>query len=182
MRRPAGAPAHPRRVGYVTRSCSSPVLVEESTEQVASTHGALVILAEASQLVGRVWRLRPGRPVGTVAVVVLDVDAEHLLKVSSAGDQQPVQALGPHRTDPTLGGGVGVGRLQRRDQYLGVVRTEDLVETAAELGVPVLDKGSAPAGPLAQHQQEVAGLLGDPAAVRMGGHPRRGGLAGCPVR
>jgi hypothetical protein len=29
-----------------------------------------------------------------VAVVVLDVDAEHLRKVSSAADQQPVQALG----------------------------------------------------------------------------------------
>jgi hypothetical protein len=48
------------------------------------------------------------RPVGTVAVAVLDVDAEHLLKVSSLGDQQPVQALGPHRADPALGVGVGV--------------------------------------------------------------------------
>jgi hypothetical protein len=50
---------------------------------------------------------------------VLDVDAEHLRKVSSAADQQPVQALGPHRPDAALGVGVGVGRLHRRDQYLG---------------------------------------------------------------
>jgi hypothetical protein len=31
-----------------------------------------------------------------VAVVVLDVDPERLFQVSSPGDQQPVQALGPH--------------------------------------------------------------------------------------
>ena len=54
------------------RSCSSPVLVEESTEQVASTHGAWFILAEASRPAGRVWWLQPERPVGTVGVVMLD--------------------------------------------------------------------------------------------------------------
>jgi hypothetical protein len=76
------------------RSCSSPVLVEESTEQVASTHGAWFILAQVSRPAGRVWWLQPERPVGTVGVVMLDVDAEDLLEVAAADDQQPVQALG----------------------------------------------------------------------------------------
>ena len=65
------------------RSCGSPVLVEESTEQVASTHRAWSILAEVSRPAGRVWWLQLERPVGTVGVVMLDVDAEDLLKVTA---------------------------------------------------------------------------------------------------
>src|SRR5215207_10663267 len=61
------------------RSCGSPVLVEESTEQVASTYRAWSILAEVSRPAGRVWWLQPERPVGTVGVVMLDVDAEDLV-------------------------------------------------------------------------------------------------------
>ena len=38
--------------------------------------------------------LQPERSVRTVDVVVLDVDAKHLLQVAAPGDQEPVQALG----------------------------------------------------------------------------------------
>ena len=76
--------------------------MEGSTEQVASTHGPSVILTEASQLVRRVWRLQPERPVGTVSVVMLDVDPQDLLKVAAADDQQPVQALGTDGAHPAL--------------------------------------------------------------------------------
>ena len=53
------------------RSCSSPVLVEQTAEQVTSTHPALPILADDGQPGGWVWRCKPERPVGTVAVVML---------------------------------------------------------------------------------------------------------------
>jgi hypothetical protein len=75
------------------RSCSSPVLLEESTEH-SRRHGASVILAQVSRPAGRVWWLQPERPVGTMGVVMLDVDAEDLLEVAAADDQQPVKALG----------------------------------------------------------------------------------------
>jgi hypothetical protein len=96
------------------RSCSSPVLVEESTEQVASTHRAWFILAEASRPAGRVWWLQPERPVGTMLVVVLDVGPQDLLKVAAADDQQPVQALGTDRPHPALGVRVRLGCPHRR--------------------------------------------------------------------
>ena len=107
---------------------------------------------------------------GTVAVVVLEVDSEHLRTVSWPGDQQPVQTLGPHRTGPALGVGVGVGRLDRRDQHLGAVRTEDVIEPATELRIPIANKEAHWLAPLAQHEQEVAGLLGNPSPIRVGGH------------
>jgi hypothetical protein len=37
-------------------------------------HSASVILAGDGQPGGRVWRLQPQRPVGTVAVVMLNID------------------------------------------------------------------------------------------------------------
>ncbi len=102
--------------GAQTRSCSSPVLVEETAEQVASMHSASVILAEDGQLGGY---------------------PEHLLQVRSAHDQQPVQALGTGRADPALGIGVRVGRLHRGHQHRGALGAEHVVERARELRVTV---------------------------------------------
>ena len=58
--------------GAQTRSCSSPVLVEQTAEQVVSTQGASIL--PDGRPGGRIWWLQPKRPVGTVAVVMLDVD------------------------------------------------------------------------------------------------------------
>ena len=92
--------------------------MQESAEQVASTHGASVILAEVSQPAGRVWWLQLERPVGTVAVVMLDVDPQDLLKVAAPDDQQPVQALGPDRAHPAFRVGIRRGRPDRGYQHL----------------------------------------------------------------
>jgi hypothetical protein len=109
--------------------------------------------------------------VGTVAVVALDVAAEHLRKGFWPGDQQPVQALGPHvriqRSAEALALALG---LYRRDQYLGAVRTEDIVEDAGELRLPIANKEAHSSAPLAQHKAQVAGLLGNPGPIRVGGH------------
>ena len=98
-------------------------------------HSAWLAVADDPQVGGWIRRLQSERPVGTVVVVVGDVDPEHLLKVPAAHDEQPVKALGPHRPDPALGVGVGVGRLHRRHKRLGSLRREDVVEGAADLGV-----------------------------------------------
>jgi hypothetical protein len=116
------------------------VLVEESAEQVASMHPAWLTVADDPQVGGWTRRLQSERPVGTVVVVVGDVDLEHLLKVPAAHDEQPVQALGPDRPDPALGVGVGVGRLHRRHKRLGSLRREDVVEGAGELRIPIADE------------------------------------------
>ena len=97
------------------------VFVEESAEQVTSMHPAWLAVADDPQVGEWIRRLQSERPVGTVMVVVGDVDPEHLLEVSSPANQQPVQALGPHRADPALGVGVGVGRLQWRHQHRGTL-------------------------------------------------------------
>jgi hypothetical protein len=52
--------------------------MEQTTKQVSSMHAAFSTLVDDGQTDGRVWRLELLRP---VPVVVLDVDAEDLLKV-----------------------------------------------------------------------------------------------------
>jgi len=70
---------------------------------------------------------------------VLDVDPEHLFEVAASEDQQPVQALGPHRPDPALRvrGARWRWRLHRREEHLGALGAEHVVEAAGELRVAV---------------------------------------------
>ncbi len=92
------------------RSCSSPVLVEQTTEKVSSAYCAGPILADDNRLGAWVGRLQAQCPVRAVPVVVLDVDAQDLFQMISP-DQEPVQALGADRGDPALRVGVRRGCL-----------------------------------------------------------------------
>jgi hypothetical protein len=143
------------------------VFVEESAEQVASMHPSWLAVANDTQVGGSIRRFQSERPVGTVVVVVLDVDAEHLLKVTAPANQQPVQALGPHRADPALGVGVGVGACTGVTSA-SVPSDKKTSSKAVELRIPIADEEPQP--PIPKHQQQVAGLLGNPSPVRVGGH------------
>jgi hypothetical protein len=109
----AGYPVHVRVAGRLkgaqTRSCSSAVLVQQTAEQVAPTHSALLILGDNGRPGGLIWWLEPERPVRAVVVVMADVDLQDPLEVATADDQEPVQALGADRADPSLGGRVRLG-------------------------------------------------------------------------
>jgi hypothetical protein len=96
-----------------------------------------MILAGKGWFDGWIRRLQPERPVSTVGVVVLDVDPKDLLEVAAPDDQQLVQALGAHRPDPAFRMGVRVRRLHRRQQDLGALEAEHVVEAAGELRVVV---------------------------------------------
>jgi hypothetical protein len=61
--------------------------MEETAQQIASMHSASVTLAEDGRPAMRIWRLQQQRPVGTVAVVMLDVHLQDLLQVPSPDDQ-----------------------------------------------------------------------------------------------
>jgi hypothetical protein len=63
------------------------VFVEKSAEQVASIHPAWLAVADDTQVGGWIRRFQSERPVGTVVVVVGDVDLEYLLQVTAPNDQ-----------------------------------------------------------------------------------------------
>jgi hypothetical protein len=63
---------------------------------------ALIVRTEDGQPGGLIRRLQHERPVGTVLVVMLDVDPKDPLQVATANDQEPVEALGADRPDPAL--------------------------------------------------------------------------------
>jgi len=91
--------------------------------------------------------------------------------VTATNDQQPVKALGTDGAHPTLRICVGVGCLPGCQQHFGALRAEYVVEPTAELPVTVADEEAHRPALLAEHHEQVAGLLGDPGAVGVGGHP-----------
>ena len=131
--------------------------MEQAVESVSPVH-ATPIFADDGWTGWWIRRLQPERPMGTVDVVMLNVDPKDLLQVAAPNDQQPVQALGPDHADPALGIGVGVGCLHRRDAHVSAVRTKDVVERAGELGVAVAEQDPQLSRSLvSQQQQQIAG-------------------------
>ena len=113
--------------------------MEHAAEPVSPVHTAL-ISCHGGRTDQWIRRFQPEGPVGTVAVVVPDVDAKDLLQMASANGQQPVQALGADRPHPALRECVRPGRLHGRQQHLGTLGAEHVAEAPAELRVPVAEQ------------------------------------------
>jgi hypothetical protein len=112
-------------------------------------------------------------------VVLHDVDVQHALELRAADDQDPVEALAPHRTDKALGVRIGTRRLDRRLDDLEPLASEDLVERGGELAVTIVDQEARRRGSVGKRPREVARLLRDPECVRIGGSSRQMHPAGC---
>src|SRR5436190_12537169 len=68
-----------------------------------------------------------------LAVVVVDVNAEHAFELTAVEDQQPVETFGTHAPDEALRARVCFRRSHRRLHDPGAPATEDFVEGAAVL-------------------------------------------------
>src|SRR6266540_1725010 len=104
-------------------------------------------------------------------VVVLRVFADHVFEVAAADNQQSVEALAPNASDPALGVRPRLRRLHRRLDHPYAFGAEDLIEITGELAVAVTDEKPRPDAFVAKLHQEVACLLGHPAAIRVGRDP-----------
>src|SRR5262245_53059069 len=102
------------------------------------------------------------RPSG---VVVPYVDAENVLELAAADDQEPVEALAADAADPALDVRVGVRRPNRRADAPDAFAGEDGIERGGELAVAVVDKEAHLAAALVEVDQQVARLLQHPSGV-----------------
>jgi hypothetical protein len=113
---------------------------------------------------------------GSLAVVVVDVGAKGVFEVASSEDEQPVEAVVTDGTDESLGVGV-----RARCSYRGLdsgyaLGSEHLVERVGVLAVSVADQELLVVE--RSDDGEVAGLLGNPGAGRVGRHPGEVNSAG----
>src|SRR5215218_4674457 len=104
---------------------------------------------------------------GSLTVVVIDVGAEHAFEVTAVKDQQPVQTLGTRGADEALRDRVRFRRPHRRLYDPDAFASEHLVESTAVLAVAVTNQ--EPHALVREVEAEVARLLGDPGAGRVGG-------------
>jgi hypothetical protein len=75
-----------------------------------------------------------------VAVVMVDVDTEHVVELSPTDDQDPVEAVASDSADPALGERVRLRRPKRCADDLDAFASKDLVERVAELAVAIVDQ------------------------------------------
>jgi hypothetical protein len=80
---------------------------------------------------------RTGR---SLSVVMANVDLEDALEVATGEDEQPVQALGPNGSDPSLAESVGARCPDGSADHLEPFACEHVIERTAELGVAVVDE------------------------------------------
>ena len=102
-----------RRVGregyqYSDSSGGDLVLVDQSAEQVPPLD-RLKPRRRDLGLLSTCWRLEPQATVRSGFVVMLGVDRQNPLEVSSASDECPVETLRTHRPDPPLGNALARG-------------------------------------------------------------------------
>jgi hypothetical protein len=114
--------------------------VDESAEAVASVEVIRRVGADAPEPPLWCWGCQAEGSMRPVAVVMVDVDAEHLLELSSADDQDPVEAVAPDGADPALGERICLRRPERCANDLDAVASADLVEDTAELAVSVVNQ------------------------------------------
>jgi hypothetical protein len=74
-----------------------------------------------------------------VVVVVVDVDTEHLLKLSPTDAQDP-EAIASDSADPALGEYVRLRCANRRSEDLDAFASEHVIEDGAELAVSIVDQ------------------------------------------
>src|SRR6478752_7715866 len=101
-----------------------------------------------------------------------DVYDEHVLEVAAAEDQQSVEALAANASDPAFGVRSRLRRPHPRLDHPDALGAEDLVELAGELAVAITDQEARTHALVVELHQQVARLLGHPAAVRVGRNPR----------
>jgi hypothetical protein len=86
-------------------------------------------------LVAAVRRSEVERAVWPVFVVVAAVDLEDVFEMTTAEDEDPVEAIRAKSAGPALRVGVRVRRLDGRADHLDALSPEDVVEGVAELRV-----------------------------------------------
>ena len=94
-------------------------------------------------------------------------DPEYALEMAATDDEDSVETISAESADPALGVSVRVRRLDRSPDHPDAFSPEDLVEDVAELRVAVVDE-KAERLLITEPHDQVARLLGDSAAVRIG--------------
>ncbi len=84
------------------------------------------------------WWCQSECSVRPVAVVMIDVDAEDVLELAPACDQDPVEAVPADGADPAFGECVCLRRTERGADDLDALASEDVVKGAAELTVAIM--------------------------------------------
>src|SRR5919106_4559797 len=94
-----------------------------------------------------------------------NVGLEDALEVATGEDEQPVEALGPNGSDPSLTESIGTRSPDGSADHLQPLGCEHVIEGTAELGVAVMDEKPQRHFSLVKVEREVPRLLDHPGLI-----------------
>jgi hypothetical protein len=148
--------------------CRLKVFVQQPAKSISPTHRCVNRKRRPLELF-LLWCLKLQNTVRSLSVVMMNVDLEDAPEVASGVDEQPVQALRPHGSDPSLTDSVGTRRPDGSTDHLRSVACKNLIEGTTEFVVAVMDEKPQQLCPLVEVEGEVPRLLGNPGSVGVGG-------------
>src|SRR5439155_12054730 len=125
-------------------------------EPIGSAHLPRAGIRDGCWLAPWVWSHEPERPVRPLAVVMVDVGAEHAVELAVTEDQEPVEALLADGAHPALGVSVRVRSSERRLDHGRAFAAGDLVEGGIELRVAIVDEEAQRLGMIGALDGQVA--------------------------
>jgi hypothetical protein len=105
--------------------------------------------------------------VGTVGVVVINEDRQHVLEMLTVEDQEPIETLRANGPYEPLRHPVRLRRAKGRTNDLDPVTSKDRVKTVRELLVPIANQEANRFRPLRQPPRQLPSLLSDPWPARI---------------
>ena len=151
----------------VPTCCRLIIFVQQPAKSISPTHPCVNGKRCFLELFSLRW-LKLQRPVRSLPVVMANVDLEDALEVATGEDEQPVQALGPDGSDPSLTERVGTRCPDGSADHVEPLGCEHVIERTAELGVKVMDEKPQRLFSFVEVEREVPRLLDHPSAVRGG--------------
>src|SRR4051794_11105110 len=86
------------------------------------------------------WTALLNTLMGTSGIVVMDIVAQHAPQMVFVEDEQLVQTFFSHRSNPTLGIGIGVGCTDGCMNDLQLYGTENSIERGSELAISIMNE------------------------------------------
>ena len=75
-----------------------------------------------------------------VSIVMINQHWQHALEVARTDNQQPIEALGPHRSNKSLRDAIRLWSLNRGPSDPNPNRLEDVIKAACELSIVIPDQ------------------------------------------
>jgi hypothetical protein len=143
------------------------VFMQQAAEAVITNHRHLVRLRRRFSPGPSVRRTQVQAAMSAVSIVMVNKNRQNALEVTRTHNEQPIEALGPHRSNKSLRDSIRLWRLNRRPSDPNADRLKHVIKAAREFSIVIPDQQANRFRSLSERPRELPSLLRDPLVVGM---------------